>query len=379
LAVVDSAALHLEAAAKAAADGDAVAAQISLRQALLVQETTLGPSHGDLAATLNNLAVVCEWLNESADAERFYRRSYEVALSAFEPDHPQVATSRRNLEDFCRTRGIPFDEPAAAPVAHVAPTRVEAAREEVVATKASPAPQTAAPRWSRNDTRRWATVGMIAAASLVAILAGNILRGWSARSVPPDVSAAGTSREPRSHPPQMTERSATQTTAEPTTLKVDDAVADRGGVDRPLPETPVAVPPAPATATGRREEPTPHQLAAGDAQSGTASELKVSSVQLCRELSRGPGPWTCSGVGEPLSGGIVFFYTRVASPSAADIQHDWYQDERLIQSVTLRIAANAHEGYRTYSQRTVAPASGAWRVELRAGGTLLSEERFMVH
>ena len=97
-------------------------------------EAGLGPRHPDLANTLNNLAVVCELTGNMADAEQFYRRAYAIASTVLEPDHELVATSERNLRDFCETHGRPFQllkqPPTAAlereePVAASAPVPIE--------------------------------------------------------------------------------------------------------------------------------------------------------------------------------------------------------------------------------------------------------------
>ena len=74
----------------------------------------------------------------------------------------------------------------------------------------------------------------------------------------------------------------------------------------------------------------------------------------------------------------MYFYTRVASPRDTTIEHRWYRDDRLQQSVPLRIRANP-AGFRTYSQtRISADRSGTWKVELRADGQVLHEETFAV-
>jgi hypothetical protein len=69
---------------------------------------------------------------------------------------------------------------------------------------------------------------------------------------------------------------------------------------------------------------------------------------------------------------------NVSSPTI--IEHRWYRDDRLSQSVELRIQASPGSGYRTYSRRTVsAENAGNWRVEVRTkDGSVLHEERFVV-
>ena len=76
----------------------------------------------------------------------------------------------------------------------------------------------------------------------------------------------------------------------------------------------------------------------------------------------------------------MFFYTQVKSATATTIEHRWYQGDRLIQAVQLRIQANPGAGYRTYSRHSVSRGPAEWRVELRsADGTVLHEERFTVN
>src|SRR5437867_4454680 len=105
----------IEAAEQAASIGDYVAAELRLREAAALQETQLGPFHPDLANTLNNLAVVYDRADSPAEAEFCYRRAYAIATTAYAPDHPLVVTSQKNLEDFCKARGRPFDRSIVRP------------------------------------------------------------------------------------------------------------------------------------------------------------------------------------------------------------------------------------------------------------------------
>jgi hypothetical protein len=75
----------------------------------------------------------------------------------------------------------------------------------------------------------------------------------------------------------------------------------------------------------------------------------------------------------------MYFYTRVVSPRDTTIEHRWYRDERLEQTVPLRIRANP-SGFRTYSQtRISANRAGKWKVEVRSqDGELLDEKTFAV-
>src|SRR5713101_4199348 len=97
----------VEAAEQAAAADDYASAERLLREAADLQQASLGPLHPDLANTLNNLGVLCDIMQKPADAELCYRRAYAIATAVLPPDHPFVGTSRKNLEDFCKSQGKP--------------------------------------------------------------------------------------------------------------------------------------------------------------------------------------------------------------------------------------------------------------------------------
>jgi hypothetical protein len=104
----------------------------------------------------------------------------------------------------------------------------------------------------------------------------------------------------------------------------------------------------------------------------------IAEAHLCRRLST--RDWRCDQVSSPVKPGLLFFYTRVNASNNTTVEHRWYRDDRLSQSVELRIQASPGSGYRTYSRRTVsAENAGNWRVEVRTkDGSLLHEERFVV-
>src|SRR4030095_15958565 len=87
----------------------------------------------------------------------------------------------------------------------------------------------------------------------------------------------------------------------------------------------------------------------------------------------------CDPADRPVPRGTLFFYTQIKSASATTVQHLWYQDNRLHQTVTLRVQAS-RDGYRMLSRTLrTRDSAGSWRVELRSeDGTLLHEERFTV-
>jgi hypothetical protein len=130
----------LEAAERAAAAEDFVSAERHLRQAAILQEAQLGPSHHDLANTLNNLGIVCEHVGKSADAEACYRRAYRIASTSLPPEHPLVQTSGQNLKDFCAAMGKPFE------LRGPQPPELDTFASESAAAKAAAAAPTPAPR-----------------------------------------------------------------------------------------------------------------------------------------------------------------------------------------------------------------------------------------
>jgi DUF2914 family protein/tetratricopeptide repeat protein len=306
----------VEAANQAASGGDYVTAELKLREAAALQEAQLGPFHADLANTLNNLGVVYERADSPAEAELCYRRAYAIATKALEPSHPFVATSRKNLEDFCKARGRPFDRSTIAP-------------ERVPLRK----PVRRAPRAI--------VVGAVGAVGFAMLVLAAI---WVRSSDPSDSATT----------------SYTNTSPQP------------------LAPTPAAVPVEPEREpqkiTSARSTPRESRAPAASAP----AIVTIAEAQLCRRLST--RDWRCEQVSSPVTPGLLFFYTRVNASNNTTVEHRWYRDDRLSQSVELRIQANAGSGYRTYSRRTVsAENAGNWRVEVRTkDGSLVHEERFVV-
>jgi hypothetical protein len=148
-------------AEQAALGGDLLSADALLREAARIQEAELGPSHPDLANTLNNLAVVAEKAGRPDDAETFYRRAAAIAAASLPADHPMVVESRQNLEDFCRER-----------------VRLEMVAPESTAPAVQPLPATA-PRGS-SRAPAWVAIGAI----VLVIVAALVTRQWLSRDAP---------------------------------------------------------------------------------------------------------------------------------------------------------------------------------------------------
>jgi hypothetical protein len=328
----------VEAANQAAAGGDYVTAELKLREAAALQEAQLGPFHADLANTLNNLGVIYERADSPAEAELCYRRAYSIATTALEPGHPFVATSRKNLEEFCKARGRPFDRSAAP-------------RERVV------------PRKPVSRSPRPIVVGAVGALGFaMLVIAVFWLRsdsGDPSSTSQPPASAqhqapAPTPVEPQREPQQI------NTGRNTTTPRESHTPIARGGKSV-TPETGSSVaPPSRAPATS------------------PPAVVTIAETHLCRRLST--RDWRCDEVSSPVRPGLLFFYTRVNASNTTIVEHRWYRDDRLSQSVELRIQASPGSGYRTYSRRTVtAENAGNWRVEVRTkDGSVLHEERFVV-
>ena len=379
----------IAAAERAAAAGDHASAERLLREAAGLQEAALGSLHPDLANTLNNLGVVCEIVGKPDDAEECFRRAYAIATSSLADDHPFVATSRKNLEDFCAARGRTVDVPTAPPLltdilsgppthagsadfrAAAESPRVERLRVEPPRAVDSPVALDplresepirtsgpggpAAERPVKAPARRSSSVFGIGALVAGGVLVGFLGVAWwlggdqtsesPSATTPTSLSAEPPVTRPEAEPAAPPRRSEARGTSPPKNS------TGRAG--------------APATRTGR-------PAAAGPTPA-------VAEVQLCRDRQGAPGSgaWRCDPASRPAAPGRLVFYTRLKSPRDTNVQHRWYQGDRLRQNVELMIRANPGSGYRTYSRSTV--TTGEWRVELRShDGALLHEERFTV-
>jgi hypothetical protein len=102
------------------------------------------------------------------------------------------------------------------------------------------------------------------------------------------------------------------------------------------------------------------------------------TAEVCSSLTR-TGAWSCAPAGAAQAPGVMYFYTRVASPRDTTIEHRWYRGDTLVQRVPLRIRANP-SGFRTYSQNRIsADRTGTWKVELRTqDGQLIDEKTFAI-
>jgi len=109
-----------------------------------------------------------------------------------------------------------------------------------------------------------------------------------------------------------------------------------------------------------------------------AAVVEALDARLCQSLDL-EANWRCDPLPESVASGPVFFVTRLKSATDTSVEHRWYRNDKLSQSVTLHVGATA-SGYRTYSRMTASPdRPGTWRVEVRgAGGAVLDQKTFVV-
>jgi Protein of unknown function (DUF2914)/Tetratricopeptide repeat len=333
----------IEQAERAAIAGDLAAADDLLRSAARLQEAELGPVHPDLTSTLNNLAIVAEKTGRLGDAETFYRRAAAIASASLPADHPTVADSRKNLEDFCRERGLPL-EPAVPAAPPLEPAAQAVPLLEPPVQAAAPPLEPPVQEGSRKTQRilPWA-----AAIGLVAIIAVGLLvtRDSPSREEPTQGATPA---------PEAAKPTETQSPPVSTTIPAKD------------PESKTAAP--------RSGSP----AASANAPRAAAAPISLTTVELCKTLSTTGDRWRCDPADNPAARGRIVLYTRVKSPRSTTVVHRWYLGTALQQSVRLGTHASFTDGYRTYSQLTI-NNPGKWRVEVRsAEGNLLFEKSFAV-
>jgi hypothetical protein len=345
----------MQEAEQAAARRDHAEAERLLRQALALQETTVGAQHPDVAETLNNLAIVCEMNGKLDDAEMCYRRAYAIAIARLPLGDPFITTSRENLEEFCRARGVPLKQASPTPLFRAESPPPRPAPPKVTAAVPSPARASTAVAATREPSRAPAVALGLAALVVLIVL------GWFLVETNPDETRTAAAPSPASAAPALP-----PTSAAPPPPPASAASEPAPPATPPHEADPVAATPAPAVV------PEPPALTT------RPSSVSIVGAQLCRSLTRGV-QWTCTPADVEQGPGTFYFYTRVASPTDTLIEHRWYRDDRLHQRVPLRIGANPG-GFRTYSQATVtAERAGIWKVEVRTpDGDVLDEQTFTV-
>jgi hypothetical protein len=334
----------IHAAEKAAETGNYASAENLLREAARLQEASLGPRHADLANTLNNLGIVCEITGKPEDAEQYFRRAVSIARTSLPQDHPFVATSQKNLRDFCEARGKKVELPALPPPE--APKPAPEVRARVDAEEPEDPEVT-----SRKFFHRLALGALGPIAMLMVVLAAGL---------------------PRLGAPELTTTSSALAVDSPRDVAPTSVPA-------PVESIPTAEETTPTAAPSSSEEP--EEAAASNSTPPTSASVPTRPVVVRASLCGDLDDWACDPADDPVPPGPLFFYTPIKSIFATTIQHRWYQDGRLQQTVQLRVQPNRADGYRTYSRHVIKEdeSAGNWRVEVSSeDGALLHEERFTV-
>jgi hypothetical protein len=373
----------IQAAERAAAAGSFGSAEKLLREAARLQEASLGPRHPDLANTLNNLGIVCEMTRKFDDAEQYFRRAVSIARTSLPPEHPFVTTSHNNLRDFCEARGKTVEPPAPVPPPEPPPQAIP----PVVEIESS-APE-AIPRVEEEKPT------VPEAESAAPEVSPEEPAGPEASDAGPEAkpSAAQTATDPALEDPVLTSkkffyRVALGALGPIAMLMVVLAIGlpRLGAPELAVPSRAVAADAPPTTAPTQPIAPTQPAAPTQQARPTTPAVESPAAIDTARPIVIRAGlcgeldAWSCDPADRPVPPGPLFFYTQIKSTSATTIQHRWYQDNRLRQSVDLRIEANQTAGYRTFSRYLMQIDSGGnWRVEVRSqDGVLLDEERFEV-
>lgn len=374
----------LVAAEQAAAEGDAIAAELHLRRLLDLQTARLGPEHAEVASTLHNLAVVCERASRISEAEELYRRAYAVAAAVLPPTDQLVVRCLDDLNAFLDARMMPRQPPLAPAAVTPAPVARAAASPASGVRRASPSgtartparppsrvrPPAPMPPPGRSSTL-WTGLaiagGVILAAGIIWLLVG---RSAVAPS-PVTAEVAAPAAEPARRPAPAAKKAAPSApTASAPAAATPPAVTPGATLASPSPpdEPPPPAEPSPDAST---EPP------AGD--DVRSADLTVTDARLCAQLSTEAG-WTCTAPEVPFGGGRLYFLTRVDVSETTQVEHRWLHAGEVIQSVRLRIQPAGRPGYRTYSRQTIdVTRGGEWRVELRGpDGALLAEQRVVV-
>jgi hypothetical protein len=315
---------------------------------------------------------VCEMRDNPVDAEHYFRRACAIATAVLDPDHPFVATSRKNLEDFCASRGKPVK--LSGPVSAIAAgadlplTGVQERPSGPSDPAKTPAPDAAARQKPRLlVAAALASIALLAVASALWFRTANRVESRAAASA---AQSAATAPMPaptsRPAPPDDSKR----------------AVAAPPDVTKPVvAASPGSPNPDAGSAPARSVSPPVSAKPDTATEARPASPPVVAIAELCRTLSTGgPGGWRCVRAQSPVTPGPLVYYTRVKSVADTTVRHQWSRGGRVHRIVPLRIRANAVDGYRTYSRQTVnAGASGEWSVTLTTSdGSVLHEERFIV-
>jgi Protein of unknown function (DUF2914)/Tetratricopeptide repeat len=342
----------LDSAQRAASSGDYALAESLLREVARLQAETLGPQHPALANTFNNLGVVCERAHNLLDAGKFYRQAFSIASACLDAEDPLVITSRNNFNEFHRALGL-VDTTAFPPVDVAAPVGQHDRLETTAERADDPNISMTAPTFS---SKRLAVVAGIA---IAVALASALASLWP--RAPIELQAVEQRALELGYPLE----------------KVSPTPSQESAPSQPSATGRIAQRPASVTVTRPPAASTEPAVSKTTVPTSTHGDARVIEVSLCESLSTTGGRWECTPASDPEASGLLYFYTRIVSPTSSRIHHRWYQNGVLRQDVSLDLQANPSAGYRTYSRHRVDP--GDWRVAVvDADGAVLREERVAV-
>lgn len=75
------------------------------KQAVSLAQTEYGPTSGDYASAIYNLARIYRYEGRYAEALPFYQRALAIYEKGFGPDHPYVAAVLDNIAEVYRAQG----------------------------------------------------------------------------------------------------------------------------------------------------------------------------------------------------------------------------------------------------------------------------------
>jgi hypothetical protein len=291
--------------------------------------------------------------DDYASAERLLREAAVLQEASLGPLHPDLANTLNNLGVVCEINDNPVDAEDCFRRAYAIATTVLKPDHPFVATSRQNLRDFCDARGKQVDVQpllrsrfiRPLAIGALGPAVMVIVILTAVRPWLNSTGQAQSPSAIGTD-SPRETPAQPQPPSS----VEPIALPKATTRPSAGGPD--------------AASARRITEPS------------TPVGLTVVRARLCADLE----DFACDPPDRPVPAGPLFFYTEIKSTSAATIQHRWYRDNRLHQSVQLRVQASPRVGYRTFSRTTITDESaGSWRVELTTeDGVVLHEERFSV-
>jgi CHAT domain-containing protein/tetratricopeptide (TPR) repeat protein len=85
--------------------GDYEAAKASYERTLAIREASLGPDHPDVAWTLNGLALTYRLLGDYATSRSLFERALAIQEKSLEPDDPDLGSTLSNLALLLKTNG----------------------------------------------------------------------------------------------------------------------------------------------------------------------------------------------------------------------------------------------------------------------------------